>query len=76
MVFAQSLSNTLFLVTIIVIIYSFIGYCAVKLSDKPITSPKNLAAILFFGLLIFLGYTSVVITVIEIVKGEDIIGNR
>jgi len=41
----------------------------VKLSKKPWTSPSNLSAILFFSTLVLIGYTSVVITIYEIVKG-------
>jgi hypothetical protein len=38
-------------------------YCYVKLSSQSWKSPKNLTAIIFFGVLIFIGYTSVVLTV-------------
>ena len=45
-------------------------YCHVKLSDKPWTHIDNLSAILFFGVLIILGYCSVVDTVYNIVTGS------
>jgi hypothetical protein len=45
-------------------------YCHVKLSDKPWTHIDNLSAILFFVVLIILGYCSVVYTVYNIVTGS------
>jgi amino acid permease len=44
-------------------------YCHVKLSDKHWTHVDNLSAILFFGVLIVLGYCSVVDTVYTIATG-------
>lgn len=48
----------------------------IKLSDKPITAPDNLAALLFFGTLMVIGYTSVVVTVYEMVNHIPYIGTR
>ena len=45
-------------------------YCHVKLSDKHWTHIDNLSAILFFGVLIVLGYCSVIDTVYNIVTGS------
>ena len=47
-----------------------------KLSDKPLHALENLAPLLFFGVLIILGYGSVVSTVYMLVMGEPYIGNR
>ena len=44
----------------------------VKLSGKRWYEWSNLKPILFFGWLVFMGLSSVVITVIEIFKGWDI----
>uniref|UniRef100_A0A7S3MZG2 Amino acid transporter transmembrane domain-containing protein n=1 Tax=Strombidium inclinatum TaxID=197538 RepID=A0A7S3MZG2_9SPIT len=44
-----------------------------KLSKKPLLSFEKIVGILFFGSLVTMGYLSVVVTVIEIVKGESII---
>jgi hypothetical protein len=44
-------------------------YCYVKLSDKPWTYWKNLSAIIFFGFLTLVGYTSVGVTIYEIFAG-------
>ena len=41
-------------------------YCYVKLSDHPWTHYKNLSAIIFFGTLCFVGYTTVVLIIYEI----------
>lgn len=43
--------------------------CQIKLSSKPWHACENLSALLFFGTLILIGYTSVIITVYEIVTG-------
>jgi amino acid permease len=43
-------------------------YAFVKLSDQPVVSKRNLPPIIFFGVLIVIGYISVVITLIEIVQ--------
>lgn len=48
----------------------------IKLSGKPITAPDNLAALLFFGTLMVIGYTSVVITVYEMVNRVTHVGYR
>ena len=45
--------------------------CQLKLSDKHWTSPYNLSAIVYFGVLILIGYTSVGVTVYEVVQGLD-----
>ena len=51
-------------------------YCWVKLSDKPWYNKTNLAPILFFGLLIFCGYSSVIATTYMICTGKKYIGDR
>ena len=56
--------------------YTIPLYCWVKLSPHPWHQWSNLCAILFFGVLISLGYASVVSTVYEIATGHTIIGNR
>ena len=38
-------------------------FCYVKLSSHPWTEKKNLTAIIFFGILVFIGYTSVILTI-------------
>ena len=49
--------------------YGIPMYCFVKLSEKPWTSPKNLAAIIVFGAMTLIGYTSVGITIFEWIVG-------
>jgi len=49
-------------------------YAYVKLSKVKWTAMKNLLPLLFFGILIVIGYTSVIITVYTIVKGEAYMG--
>lgn len=51
-----------------------LAYCYVKVSGKPVKSAYNLTAIIFFGLLIFIGYFSVLVTLYEMVKGVGYIG--
>jgi hypothetical protein len=45
-------------------------FCYVKLSDKPLTYYKNLIAIIVFGTLTLIGYTSVIVTVFLMVTGK------
>lgn len=56
--------------------YTIPAYCWVKLSPHPWYQWFNLSTICFMGVLITLGYASVVATVYEIVTGDNIIGNR
>ena len=51
------------------ICYTVPLYAWVKLSDKPWFDMKNLAPILFFGVLIISGYSSVIATVYMIITG-------
>lgn len=51
--------------------YAIPTYCFVKLSKNPWTSPGNLIRIVFFGILTFIGYCSVAITVYLIVTGDS-----
>ena len=51
-------------------------YCWVKLSDEPWYNKTNLAPILFFGVLIFCGYSSVIATTYMICTGKKYIGDR
>jgi hypothetical protein len=44
-------------------------FCYVKLSGKPITYYKNLAAVIIFGSLTMIGYISVGVTVFLIITG-------
>ena len=55
----------------LVLVYSW-----VKLSGKSVFSPSNLGPVLFFGTLILGGYSSVVLTVYELVKGVAFVGSR
>ena len=50
--------------------------CHVRLSDQPWTATKNLSAILFFGVFVVIGYTSVLATLYCIVTGKSVIGER
>ena len=50
--------------------------CGVLLSKESLLSALNLPRLLFFVPLILIGYTSVVITVIEMVEGVTYIGHR
>jgi hypothetical protein len=45
--------------------------CQLRLSDKSWASPYNLSAICFFGSLILIGYTSVGVTIYEVINGLD-----
>ena len=56
--------------------YTIPTYCFVKLSPYPWYQWFNLLTMCFMGVLISLGYSSVVATVYEIVTGSSIIGNR
>ncbi len=51
-------------------------FALVVLSGKPWYAKENLGASLFFGLLIFIGYCSVITNVYMIIKGETYIGQR
>lgn len=44
------------------------------MSKKPISSLENLPKVIFFGALVLIGYISVIITLVEIVKDEEMIG--
>jgi hypothetical protein len=44
--------------------------CQIKLSEHGVSHPSNLLPVLFFGCLIITGYTSVGITVYEIISGN------
>jgi hypothetical protein len=44
-------------------------FCYIKLSKDGLKSPKNIFALLFFGVLIIAGYSSVILTVFRIVTG-------
>ena len=55
----------------LVLVYSW-----VKLSGKSVFSPSNLGPVIFFGALILGGYSSVVLTVYELVKGVPFVGSR
>jgi hypothetical protein len=46
--------------------------CYVKLSEHPWTHCSNLSRILFFGILIIVGYSSVGITVYTIITGKPV----
>lgn len=48
--------------------YAIPMYCYVKLSEHSWMYPKNLAAIIFFGILVMIGYGSVVIIVWEMIS--------
>lgn len=54
----------------------YLVYSYIKLSGKSLFSGLNFAAFLFFGILMILGYTSVVVTVYEMVNGISYIGDR
>ena len=47
-----------------------------KVSENKIVSKENLPKIIFFGALVLIGYTSVLVTLFEIIKGEDMIGRE
>jgi len=47
-------------------------YCYVKLSDTKWTSCKNLSSILFFGLMVSIGYISVLVTIYQTINHLDI----
>jgi len=49
-------------------------YAYVKLSKQRWYQMKNLLPLLFFGILIVIGYTSVIITFITIIRGEEYMG--
>ena len=51
--------------------YAIPTYCYVKMSEKSWIHPKNLAAIVFFGSLVVVGYGSVVLTIWEMTTGCD-----
>lgn len=51
-------------------------YAYVKLSSNRWYHLDNLLPIIFFGSLIIIGYTSVVITITEMVTGKQVLGNR
>jgi amino acid permease len=46
-------------------------YCYIKLSKDGLKNPKNICALLFFGVLILAGYASVILTVFRIVTKCD-----
>lgn len=60
----------------VTICYTIPVYSWVKLSDSSWYAPINLLPILFFGTLILGGYSSVVLTVYELIKGIPYIGDR
>ena len=47
-----------------------------RLSSKPITAWENLWPTMFFSVLILIGYSSVVSTVVELAQGEKYLGYR
>lgn len=51
-------------------------YSYIKLSGKPITAIDNFAALVFFGTLMVIGYTSVFVTVYEMINRITHIGYR
>lgn len=51
-------------------------YCKVKLSGKPWHDKENLPATLVFGVLIAIGYISVVASVYLLTTGKTMIGDR
>ena len=58
------------------ICYTVPLYSWIKLSDKPWTACQNLAPLIFFGLLICMGYLSVISTVYMLVQGKSYLGDR
>ena len=46
-------------------------YCYVKLSENHWTHWKNLTAIIFFSFLCFIGYTTVIVILYEVITGLD-----
>jgi len=51
-------------------------YSWIKLSDKPWTAMKNLAPLIYFGILICMGYCSVISTVYMLAMGKSYLGDR
>ncbi len=51
-------------------------YSYIKLSGKPITAIDNFSALIFFGILMVIGYTSVIVTIYEMINGITHIGYR
>jgi len=51
-------------------------YSSLKLSDKPLTAASNLAPFIFFGILICLGYASVLSTIYMLATGKQYLGDR
>lgn len=49
--------------------YGIPTFCYVKLSERRWTHPKNLAAIIFFGFLVLVGYGAVGVTIWEAITG-------
>jgi len=58
----------------VTISYLIPTYAYVKLSGRPLRSPYVMSSILFFGILITVGYFSVVVTFYEIITGENVLG--
>ena len=58
------------------ICYTVPLYSWIKLSDKPWTAWCNLAPLLFFGVLICLGYSSVISTIYMLAMGDKYLGDR
>ena len=55
----------------IVYIVPLICYIKLRREDDPITSPKNLLAIIYFGLMSLIGWTSSVGTIAMIIGSND-----
>jgi len=58
------------------ICYTIPVYSWVKLGGKSVFHPDNLVPVLFFGCLITIGYSSVVLTIYEMATGQKVVGDR
>ena len=52
------------------LILKMIAVCFVKSSGKKWTDPSNVIRIIYFSILVAVGYTSVVVTIINVINGK------
>ena len=49
---------------------TYSAICYVKASKRPWYNAYNLAAMIYYGILVVVGYVSVVITIMNVIKGK------
>ena len=52
------------------------AFCYVRLSGAHWTSPQNLKVVVFFGIFVMAGYSSLIATTYQILSGTAVIGKR